>query len=183
MKIDIKALLRNVGEELEIIFDATHGIQVDDYEDYHFISPLHFRGKLISEDSKVLHLLGTITIDWESSCVRCLSPVSGTEKVSVDERIYPEDYSRRLIDEYGLGFDEEDTVDDPEELSYHDGVSVELEKMLNDWLLLNLSLAIYCDENCPGLCPQCGRKVGDPACNCKKEENFTSAFDKLRELL
>lgn len=44
---------------------------------------------------------------------------------------------------------------------------VDLTPAVNDVLLSDFPLVIYCNENCKGVCPVCGKNLNEGSCNCK----------------
>lgn len=157
-----------------------------DFGSYKFPELLSFRGELSSETDGILHLRGEISLTYDSECVRCLRPVHETIVIPVDEEIYPLGYKADLHRLFPVLDPEEladNTADDPEEMVFHDNKYVDLEKLLQDQALLALPIGVYCESDCPGLCPTCGRRKDDPDCHCEETVVINSPFDKLRELM
>lgn len=188
MKIDIRPLLREVNLVLEIDLSGDESIEVSDFQDYHFTSPLSFLGELRSENSGILRLSGEAKIDLETVCVRCHEAIKRTYSITVNERIYPNDYRQNLMDELELSEEEMDSIlpsedYDPDDLLYHNKIYVELEKFLEDLLILELPIGLYCEEDCNGLCPNCGEKKTSAQCKCEVEVAEDSPFAVLKDLL
>lgn len=188
MKINITPLLRDPHDVLEIEFLGEQAIPVENFGDYQFTGPLEFRGELLSEDSGVLRLKGESSIPYKTHCVRCVEEIEDQFSVRVDERIYPDDYKQKLMEDLNLSEEEGNQLfphdeEDPDDLVFHNRSYVELEKFLVDYLILSLPIGQYCEANCPGLCVQCGRKLDDPDCKCQEVLSEDSPFAKLKELL
>jgi uncharacterized protein len=76
-------------------------------------------------------------------CARCLEPVAQTIKVRCREL-----------------FSYEQNSGDTDEPGYSlDGDLLDLEPLLRDALVLALPLAPRCQEDCPGLCSECGVRL------------------------
>jgi uncharacterized protein len=89
-------------------------------------------------------------------CIRCLDPV----ELEVDRKIQ-ELYRYEPTDDRGKKsrFKDEELVDlDEEELLYVEGEQVNLELPILDAIILSLPINPLCDEDCLGLCPDCGEK-------------------------
>ena len=89
-------------------------------------------------------------------CIRCLDPV----ELVIDRKIQ-ELYRYEPTDDKGRKSrkKEEDLVDlDEDELLYVEGEQVNLEAPVLDAIILNLPVNPLCDEDCLGLCPDCGEK-------------------------
>ncbi|CAN5500075.1 DUF177 domain-containing protein [soil metagenome] len=93
---------------------------------------------------------GTATADLAGECVRCLDPIVDELDVRFQE-LYVYDDSR-------------DTRDQPSE-EEDDGVSMleddllDLEPLLRDAVVLALPFQPLCEEDCPGLCTECGAQL------------------------
>jgi len=93
-------------------------------------------------------------------CIRCLDPV----ELPLDRRIQ-ELYRYEPTDDKGKKSqkksqkksDEEDDLDEDEAL-YVEGEQVNLEIPTLDAIVLSLPVNPLCDEDCLGLCPDCGEK-------------------------
>jgi uncharacterized protein len=89
-------------------------------------------------------------------CIRCLDPV----ELNVDRKIQ-ELYRYEPTDDKGRKSKrrEEDLVDlEEEEVLYVEGEQVNLELPILDAIVLSLPVNPLCDEDCLGLCPDCGEK-------------------------
>jgi DUF177 domain-containing protein len=93
---------------------------------------------------------GTVEAQWQAACSRCLTPVTGTAQVHVDELFEPHPLEGET---YLLDVD-----------------IVDLEPLVRDALLLELPAAPVCRDECAGLCPQCGIDRNTATCDCHEEE-------------
>ena len=85
----------------------------------------------------------TVTAPVAGECARCLDPVSQTLRVRCQEL-----------------FSYEQNGGDTGEGGYSlDGDLLDLEPALRDALVLALPLAPRCQEDCPGLCAECGARL------------------------
>ncbi len=91
-------------------------------------------------------ITGTVVAQLQGSCSRCLEPVSAPLTIDVQE-----------LFQYDDGDDEEQY----EELPKFDGKLIDLEPTIRDAAVLALPLAPVCDEECQGLCSQCGDRLAD----------------------
>ncbi|MFC1467154.1 DUF177 domain-containing protein [Verrucomicrobiota bacterium] len=57
-------------------------------------------------------------------------------------------------------------------------VELDVTEDVREAILLSLPLFPLCDEECKGLCPQCGKNLNKGPCGCTEEEG-PSAFDAL----
>ena len=92
----------------------------------------------------------------EGECARCLDPVVGTVRVTVQELYaYPDPDARRGRREHVPDDDDED------EVRRLDGDFLDLEQPLRDAIVLELPHSPHCSEDCPGLCPECGTRLAE----------------------
>ncbi len=93
---------------------------------------------------------GTATAGLEGECVRCLEPISDDVEVTFQELYVYDDQGHVPTDE-----------------AEDDGVSrlvddlVDLEPLLRDAVVLALPFQPLCEDDCPGLCPECGARLAD----------------------
>jgi uncharacterized protein len=93
---------------------------------------------------------GTAAATVEGECGRCLEPVA--DEIEVDLReLYT--YPERAAE---AGLDPED-----DELGELIDDHVDLEPVLRDALVLSLPLSPLCDDDCAGLCVDCGARLAD----------------------
>lgn len=100
---------------------------------------------------------------WEFQCGRCLDPVDYVIKGEI---------KRSIVKDGNDGSDEivvvETTVIDLYDVIYND-------------IVLNLPSLVMCDEECKGLCPDCGVNLNKGACECS-HENVDPRLAKLKNL-
>lgn len=85
-------------------------------------------------------------------CIRCLDEV----EVEIDQQIR-ELYRYETTDSRGRKVKADDDIDEDEDL-FMDGDDINLELPVIDAIILNLPSNPLCDEECEGLCPDCGQK-------------------------
>jgi DUF177 domain-containing protein len=99
---------------------------------------------------------GTARARAVGECVRCLEPVDLPVVVEVQELfVYPdrEDRSR--------GGSEDGATDEAHELRSIEDDLLDLEPVLRDAAVLALPLKPLCQEDCLGLCVECGARLAD----------------------
>lgn len=129
-------------------------------------TPVHATGRaeLIRENRGArqtvddIRLVGTLSIQVEMHCARCLDPVERTVNENFDLLYRPQGVDRRG-DEVSISRAET-------EIGYYQGEGVLLEDVLKEQILLALPLKQVCSTECKGLCPQCGRNLNVESCDC-----------------
>ena len=94
----------------------------------------------------------------KGECIRCLDPV----EIVIDRKIQ-ELYNYEPTNERGKKRKQEaDLIDlDVEDELMMDGNIMDLETPIRDAVVLSLPINPLCDEDCLGLCPDCGGKWAD----------------------
>ena len=90
---------------------------------------------------------GTARVGLEGECARCLEPLSDEIEVRFQELFV---------------YDLQDVDPDEEfEVSTLQADLVDLEPLLRDAVVLALPFRPLCQDDCPGLCPECGARLAD----------------------
>lgn len=100
---------------------------------------------------------GTARAVAEGECVRCLEPLELQLEADFQEMFsYPD------ADDRGRPKAEpaDDAEEDEDRLFIEDGL-FDLEPVLRDAVVLALPMQPVCQEDCPGLCAQCGARLAD----------------------
>jgi len=108
-------------------------------------SPIELDLRLESVVEGVL-VSGTATVDVAGECVRCLTPISDSLEIDIQELfVYP---------------NSEATEDEASRL---EGDLIDLEPLLRDDVVLELPFQPLCQDDCAGLCVECGANLNtDP---------------------
>ncbi len=77
--------------------------------------------------------------------------------------------------------EEEIDAAEDEDFSIYEDRSIDIDPMLYEHLLLSQPTTYLCDDDCKGLCPQCGANLNDGACGCKPIVK-AHPFDALKGL-
>lgn len=109
-------------------------------------APLHLDLRLESVVEGVL-VSGVVQAPVTGECARCLDALDQTVEADV-QVLYT--YDAPLEGEEGDG-----------DVTALDGDLADLEPAVRDALVLQLPHAPLCDDDCPGLCDQCGERLAD----------------------
>jgi uncharacterized protein len=111
-----------------------------------------------SQESGEVDVAGTLQLDVELVCSRCLSLSKQTLTIPFHERFAQASELNQVEDE------EED-----ENVHYVNVDQVDLVPYVDENVMLALPYIPLCDEQCRGLCPECGRNLNEAQCGCKVE--------------
>jgi uncharacterized protein len=130
------------------------------------VQPLRARGhaELVQEHQagakpvEDIRLVAGFTTSIEVACARCLEPVRFDLDREFDLLYRPQGVE--------AGHEELSITDAEAEIGYYSGGGLLLEDVLREQVLLSLPLKALCQEQCKGLCPQCGKNWNEGPCSC-----------------
>ncbi|MDT0453564.1 YceD family protein [Streptomyces sp. DSM 40473] len=100
---------------------------------------------------------GTARAPLTGECVRCLEPLEREFEADFQEMYsYPDADARGRI----VATDD-DAEDDEEDILHLEDDLFDLEPVLRDAVVLALPLQPVCQDDCPGLCSECGERLAD----------------------
>ena len=154
MIMDLKPMLR--GEVTRMVIDlsiepeAPYGVSFD--------GDVHVTGEVTNQGG-YMRLVAVAEIPYAGTCARCLSEVSG---------LFTMPFERTVVTEGTLTEEqEEDNVD--EYVILENGM-LDIDDSVREALILSFPMRLLCEEDCPGLCPKCGKLLRDGDCGCPKKE-------------
>ncbi len=154
MKLDLRPMLRGEITRLPLDFP----IEPEAPEGVSFVGDVQITGEITNRGG-YMRLVATAEIPYTGPCARCLAEVSGTftmpfERTVVTEGTLTEEQLEDNVDEYVV---------------VEDGI-LDIDDAVREALILSFPLRLLCREDCPGLCPQCGKPLADGPCGCQKKE-------------
>lgn len=165
MLIDLTDIIKNYGGKLELSeeFDmpAAHFLG----EDFVFDGKCTLAGGIYN-NTNVLELEAEVSGKATVHCARCGKPVQ------IDVR-FP--VSEVLVRDEDVNSEEEDVVP-------YSGNEVELEDVITNSFLMNVSGKYLCKDDCRGLCPKCGHDLNDGDCGCDTDV-IDPRWEKLAEIM
>jgi uncharacterized protein len=103
---------------------------------------------------------GTARAQAEGECVRCLEPLELALEADFQEMFsYPDADDRGRVKAEPAD-DAEDSAENEDRLFIEDGL-FDLEPVLRDAVVLALPMQPVCQDDCPGLCSECGARLAD----------------------
>lgn len=154
MIVDVSPLLSGEVKRLDI----DYMLSPEELDGVVFDSDAHVCG-CITDNAGYMHLVLKAELNYRGECARCLAPVEGVfsldfERTLATEGMLTEQQAEEMMDEYVVLQGNELDVDEP----------------LREELLLGFPTKLLCSEDCPGLCPKCGKPKRDGACGCSERE-------------
>lgn len=147
MILDIKQLKRSGKDSSDFFFEYQPSDELIDIPSVTFSGDIKINGTVSLTGEHSVYIEGEVDFALKGDCTRCCAP---TEKRFVVE--FSE--SASLDDEDGYPV-KNDTVD--------------LSKIVDDLVAMNIPVSFLCREDCKGLCSGCGTNLNDGECKCKNK--------------
>lgn len=160
MKLDLRPLL--AGDKL-LSFEYELSLDIDPEDTSSFLYGVSFPSPMkvvgdITNTAGYMRMTLRMSVDYSSSCARCLSSVSGKFSLDLEKTVAPRDL---------LGDLDEDRLDDYAIIE--DGF-LDMDEQLRAQLEMEFPARFLCREDCRGLCQRCGKNLNDGECGCNDKE-------------
>ena len=183
MKIDVSELMnrRSSSVEFDYTFDPGHtDVECVALPGDVTIPEGGIRVSGTAEDTLgCMMFKACITVNYKTVCARCLTEIESSiefdfERMILTERLYK---SESHVSEAG------EWDGETEDVIFVNDARIIPDADIMEEISLELPSFELCSEDCPGLCPKCGkpRKNGD--CGCKEEKNINPKLAILQKLL
>lgn len=168
MKIDISALLSGRVRKLDFEYPLSPG---DEFcalpDDIRLTAPVAVQGS-VRDQNGVMALDAHIRAEYETDCARCLDTVQGCVEF---------DFTR-LVTENAPADDDGD-----EDIVCISEGGVNVDDQIIEELSLEFPTIHLCRDDCPGLCPTCGKRLADGDCGCREKKEIDPRLKVLQKLL
>jgi len=128
-------------------------------DEFDVVEPIRLELEVQKAGGDRFRLVGRARTTLEVACSRCLEPFRVPVDVPFDLSYLPQ------TDNAGLP--EHEIKDEDLSTSFYRGEAIDLGELLREQFYLALPMKPLHDENCRGLCPQCGTNLNRETCNCK----------------
>jgi uncharacterized protein len=164
MKADISEITRFNGSTLDLEFNEVPANGENLAEGFIVEKPVSFKG-LLTNVNGMLHLTGRMDFEYKVPCFRCLKDVEDHIEVRINENFVNSKDKDEELDAY-----------------VYTGNFLELDKAIEDNIILNLPMKKLCSQDCKGLCRICGADLNEKQCGCV-EDSINPQMEKLRDYL
>lgn len=165
MLIDLSDIIKDYGGKLEISESFKMG-DVDFLgESFTFLGDARLDGYIMN-NTKSLDLNAKVTGKAEVHCARCQKPMTIDIEFPVKEVLVREDGE----------------ISEDEDIVVYSGHKIELDDILTNSFLMNVSGKYLCSDDCKGLCSHCGCDLNLHECDCDKEY-IDPRWEKLAEIM
>ena len=134
--------------------------------EFHASGASHLRGAATKMGREVL-VRANFRVPLSGPCKRCLKPVPIEEAVDLTRTYVPEKQAHPTAERKGEAsegsFDPELVDEDT-----YSGKEIDLLPAVREQILLYIPSSPLCREDCPGLCPSCGKDLNEGECGCDR---------------
>ena len=154
MKLDLRPMLRGEVSRLAVDF------VLEDTEFYKatILGDVKVSGEIV-DTAGYMRMNLSLSFDYEGECARCLSPVRDH---------FETEFERTVVNEGTLT--NEQLEEDVDEYAVISGGFLDIDEALAEAIFFDFPSKLLCSEDCRGLCPNCGKPLGDGECGCQKKE-------------
>ena len=149
MIIDLKVLRQKGLKTARFQFDYVPPEELLDLPDGRFCGNVKVIANVEVYDDEA-YVDGEIVYTFEAACARCLTPVTVTRMIEYDELFLSEFSLKKDDDCYTYSRDR-----------------IDMKKPVDEMILTDIPYAVYCKEDCKGLCPICGKNLNNGDCGCE----------------
>jgi uncharacterized protein len=142
-----------------------------DQSELRLIEPVKVKGQVLRKSGEV-ELRGELQTKTAIPCSRCLKEVELPIAVNFAERF--------ATAAAWQGEEQHELSEDDLDLGVVDG-AVELDDLVKEEILLALPAQVLCEENCKGICPNCGADRNVAECRCETQQ-VDARWEKLKDL-
>jgi len=122
---------------------------------------------------------GEVRFTADFQCARCLEPYPFANESKFQLRFFPRPEA--------TGEENEEVEVSPDELDveFYSERAIPLQELAAEQILLSIPMKPLCDEQCLGLCPNCGANRNREACQCETSvvDERWGALQDIREKL
>jgi uncharacterized protein len=149
------ARIRAVHEQ----FDQVHAPEVfkTDQDAFTVVAPVSLVFDLY-KDKDQFRLAGRVKTTLEMPCGRCLEPLQVPVDAPFDLRYRPRAPQQADADR--------EIQEDDFSSAYYDDDTIDLGQLMSEQFYLALPMKPLCQDDCRGLCPQCGANLNRGTCAC-----------------
>lgn len=138
-----------------------------------FITPVRYDLTAVREYDHV-RVSGTVGVTFSLVCSRCLAPYESSINSSITIVFRPGTLEETAFEEE-TELSEQDLIS-----SFYSGDEIDLTHELEEQIALEIPFRPLCDDNCRGLCPECGTDLNHSSCSCSAKQ-FNFKFSVLKD--
>jgi uncharacterized protein len=154
----------NVSQQLKSAIGTLREYDVDSQLDILGIGVKNtVKGRVgLTRTNRGILVQGKVQTSIPAECSRCLNLFDCALTIDIEEEYFP------IIDvNSGSALE---VPDEPDSFRIDEHHILDLSEAIRQNALLAIPMKPLCREDCPGLCPKCGKDLTKTRCNCKNNE-------------
>lgn len=167
MKLDISSLLRGETAVIEFEFD----LAAEGMKDVTFSEEAHVVGR-VTDNGGYIQLKLNAEVPFITQCARCMAEVRDIFRTEMDLTVAAE----------GTVSDEE-LEENMDEYAIAVNGCIDIDEQVREALILDFPMRFLCREDCPGLCPVCGKRKADGDCGCSDKKEVDPRLAVLQSII
>jgi uncharacterized protein len=128
--------------------------------EYSVVAPVDLQFDIF-KDKAQFRLVGNVKTTLELPCSRCLEPFTLPVEQAFDLRYQPHAQN--------TGEGEKEIEEDDLTTAFYEDDEIDLGQLMREQFYLALPMKPLCEDDCKGLCPDCGTNLNRGTCDCKRE--------------
>lgn len=149
------ARIRTAQERFDFVYPPE--TFVADRDTFTVTAPVQL-GFDIYKDKDKYHLVGRVQTTLEMPCSRCLEPFTTLVDAAFDLRYTPRAEA--------VGGAEQEVQEDDFSAAFYEDEQIDLGQLMREQFYLAVPMKPLCQEECRGLCAQCGMNLNKGTCQC-----------------
>ncbi len=159
MQINLLNIFANGENDYLLNCELEQDYVVIDGDFKYFTKPLSVNGVITMLGKDEYRFRADLAFSYGTLCDRCAKDVIEDVEFSIDKEI-------------NIDVDEEE---------YLQGSVLDIDDLVFEEVYLNLPVKTLCDDECKGLCPNCGADLNQITCDCE-DDNIDPRLANLKEL-
>src|SRR4051812_483394 len=128
--------------------------------EYSVVAPVDLQFDIF-KDKAQFRLVGNVKTTLELPCSRCLEPFTLPVEQAFDLRYQPHAQN--------TGEGEKEIEEDDLTTAFYENDEIDLGQLMREQFYLALPMKPLCEDDCKGLCPDCGTNLNRGTCDCKRK--------------
>jgi uncharacterized protein len=164
----MKIVIEDIPDEgLDVEIEEKFGA-----EELPLATPVKAHFELTRAHSEII-VTGSVAAELALECSRCLKQFRRSLNEPVHVVYHP-------LDE--IGADRHELTGDEMDMGFYQGGELDLGELVREQIMLNIQMKPLCDENCKGICAQCGTDLNMGSCGCETKK-VDARLEVLKKLL
>ncbi|MGF7185125.1 uncharacterized protein GGQ84_001211 [Desulfitispora alkaliphila] len=168
IKLNVEKIKNTPGESIKADYDVQINELIDEGETINLSDNLKINLLAKNTGSEIL-VSGKIETALKMMCGRCLTETDCPIDIDFEE-IFVHKSKAEYID------------NSDDDIIFFEGNNIHLDQIVAKNIILNMPIRTFCDEECKGICPQCGINLNEEKCSCV-QDNIDPRMEVLKKLL